>query len=211
MEAARSTPQEGTGDASEADAVAQVGPLDGVPADEAQDGTVSDVSAPAMPIPHVEALGLEVRLLGCLPLPCTLTIDVPGYGLVRVSSARWVVEAARRRGEPCWAPVAFEAAVYAVQEGRAGAREWAAWCALLTRPGWRLGPREALAGAIGLEETFRAAQPHRGAPPGTPPAEPRLTLGTFLRRVGATLVDAVVEPATPPRGGPQAATAEVDW
>lgn len=150
--------------------------------------------------PSHEVEGLEVRHLAELPVPCTLTLDVPGVGKVLVSTSRVRVELERRAGRPVWAPLGFELGAYAVQEGRARPEDWRGWCARLRARGWRLDEREALGGAAGVEDAWRAAR-RTGAP-----QEPRIALGRFLRLVGARLVSCEVE------GAPSAQeSAEVAW
>ena len=143
---------------------------------------------------------LEVRHLADLPVPTTLVLDVPGVGEVLVSTSRSRVEAARRAGRPVWAPLGFELAAYAVQEGRALPEDWRGWCARLRARGWTLGVAEALAGAAGVEDAWKAAR--RGARV----EQPRIVLGALLRLVGARLADVVVEDA---RGAQE--SAEVAW
>lgn len=147
-----------------------------------------------------EILSLEVRYLADLPVPCTLTIDVPSVGEVLLSTSRARVELERRAGRPVWAPLGFELGAYAVQEGRARPEDWRGWCARLRARGWRLDEREAFAGAAGVEDAWRAAR-RTGAP-----QEPRIALGRLLRLVGARLVSCEVE------GAPSAQeSAEVAW
>lgn len=134
-----------------------------------------------------EVEGLEVRHLADMPLPFTLVLDVPGVGGVLVSTSRARVERERRAGRPVWAPLGFELAAYAVQEGRALAEDWRGWCGLLRARGWRLDERVALGGAAGVEDAWRAAR-RTGAP-----REPRIALGRLLRLVGARLVSCDVE------------------
>jgi hypothetical protein len=147
-----------------------------------------------------EICSLEVRHFADLPLPSTLTLDVPSVGTVLVSTSRARVERERRAGALVWAPIGFELAAYAVQEGRALPSDWASWCGRLRAPGWRLEDREALGGAAGVEDAWRAARR------ANPVREPRITIGRFLRLVGARLLEVVVEDA------PSAAVAaEVVW
>ena len=133
----------------------------------------------------VEAL--EVRHFGDLPLPVTLVLDVPDVGKVLVSTSRARVEQARRNGRPVWAPLGFELAAYAVQEGRALPEDWRGWCGRLRARGWSLGVAEALGGAAGVEDAWRNAR--RGSVMG----EPRIALGALLRLVGARLARVEVE------------------
>jgi hypothetical protein len=143
---------------------------------------------------------LEVRHLADLPVPTTLVLDVPGVGEVLVSTSRSRVEAARLDGRPVWAPLGFELAAYAVQEGRALPEDWRGWCGRLRAREWRLDEREALGGAAGVEDAWRAAR-RTGAP-----QEPRIALGHLLRLVGTRLVSCEVE------GAPSAQqSAEVAW
>lgn len=141
---------------------------------------------------------LEVRHLADLPVPVTLVLEVEGVGEVLVSTSRERVERERRAGRPVWAPLGFELAAYAAQEGRALPEDWRGWCARLRAPGWALGVGEACAGASGVEDAWRAAR--RRATVG----EPRIALGRLLRLVGARLVEVVVEDAA-------RESAEVAW
>lgn len=147
-----------------------------------------------------EVCSLEVRHLADLPLPATLTLDVPGVGAVLVSTSRTRVERERRSGALVWAPLGFELAAYAVQEGRALPSDWTTWCVRLRAPGWRLEGLEAFGGAAGVEDAWRAARR------ANPVREPRVTVGRFLRLVGARLVEVVIEDAAS-----AAAAAEVTW
>lgn len=146
-----------------------------------------------------EICSLEVRYLADLPLPTTLTLDVPGVGVVLVSTSQARVERERRAGARVWAPLGFELAAYAFQVGRARPSEWQAWCGHLASPDWRLTAAVALGGAVGLEGDWRAAR--------RPPVrEPRITLGRFLHVSWSRLLDARVEDAS---GAAEAA--EVPW
>lgn len=136
-----------------------------------------------------EILRLEVRQLAEMPAPFTLTLDVEGVGVVFFSTSRERVERDRRAGVRIWAPLGFEVAAYAVQVGRALPSDWRGWCARLSARGWRLDEREALAGAVGLLDAWRAAR-RTGAP-----QEPRIALGRLLALVGARLVSWEVEAA----------------
>lgn len=147
-----------------------------------------------------EICSLEVRHFADLPLPSTLTLDVPSVGTVLVSTSRARVERERRAGALVWAPMGFELAAYAVQEGRALPSDWAGWCGRLRAPGWRLGEGEAFGGAASVEGAWRAARR------ANPVREPRITIGRFLRLVGARLLEVHIEDA------PSAAVAaEVVW
>lgn len=124
-------------------------------------------------------------------------------GEVVVSTSRDRVEHARRGGRPVWAPLGFELAAYAVQEGRALPEDWRGWCARLRARGWTLSVPEALAGAAGVEDAWRAARRHERV------EQPRIALGALLRAVGARLVEVVVEDGRSAQGAQE--SAEVAW
>lgn len=143
---------------------------------------------------------LEVRHLAEMPVPFTVVLDVEGVGTVLFSTSRARVERERQAGRPVWAPLGFELAAYAVQEGRALPADWRGWCERLRARGWSLGVPEALGGWAGVEDAWRAAR--RRAPVG----EPRIALGRLLRLVGARVLEVQFEDA---RGAQE--SAEVAW
>jgi hypothetical protein len=164
--------------AAQGNEVEQVGSTEPVPPRSAQESSGSH-----------EVDALEVRHLADLPVPTTLVLEVEGVGEVLFSTSRARVERERRAGRPVWAPLGFELAAYAVQEGRALPEDWRGWCARLRARGWHLDEREAFGGAAGVEDAWRAAR-HTGAP-----KEPRIAMGRLLRLVEARLVSCEAEGA----------------
>lgn len=142
-----------------------------------------------------EVRALEVRFLAELPARFTLTIvdrelDAP----VVVSTSRARVQQGRARRELVWAPVGFETAAFAVQEGRAGAREWRWWCRALRDASWRLSASQALRGGPSGDDEGRALEQRLEAARRVQPiGEPRITVGRFLDTVGAELVGVTME------------------
>ena len=128
---------------------------------------VGAVTGGDTPAEH-EILSLEVRYLADLPLPTTLTLDVPGVGIVLLSTSKARVESERQAGARIWAPLGFELAAYAFHVGRARPSDWQAWCGRLATPGWKLTEAEAFGGAAGIEGDWRAAR----RPPGPVPPSP---------------------------------------
>lgn len=138
------------------------------------------VATPVPPSKFAETEALEVRFLGALPVPFTLTLTQEGASepfYVSTDSAH--VQELRRLSRPVWAPVGFEYAAWAIQQDRATAADFARWCGRL-RAGWRLGLDEACAGVPGLIDAWRGAKTATGVR-----TEPSITLGALLRRVGA--------------------------
>jgi hypothetical protein len=135
-----------------------------------------------------EVRALEVRFLGDLPVPFTLSIrdHELGHPLL-FSTSRGRVEAARAARELVWAPLGFEVAAYAVQEGLADAQQWRWWCQELRDPSWRLA-------SVGRGEERRAAMVRlTSARRARPITEPTITLGALLDAVGAELVHVQIE------------------
>ena len=121
-----------------------------------------------------------MRFLGALPVPFTLTLTQEGASEpFYISTDASHVQELRRLSRPVWAPVGFEYAAWAIQQDRAGAKEFARWCGLL-RTGWRLGLDEVCAGVPGLIDVWRDAKTATGVR-----TEPSITLGALLRRIGA--------------------------
>lgn len=103
------------------------------------------------PVPHAEALAVHVLAWAQLPVPSSLELAHPSLGRVWFTAARSRAQDAFGRGEPCFAPSEYEAAVAGVLEGRADRHTFAAWVRTkLARPHWVLAPVEAVAGAAGL-------------------------------------------------------------
>jgi hypothetical protein len=142
-----------------------------------------DQALPVPPVPSsefAEVEALEVRFLGALPVPFTLTLTQEGASEpFYVSTDAGHVQELRRLSRPVWAPVGFEYAAWAIQQDRATASDFARWCGRL-RTGWRLGLDEACAGVPGLIDMWRDAKTATGVR-----TEPSITLGALLRRVGA--------------------------
>lgn len=132
------------------------------------------------PSEFAEVEALEVRFLGALPVPFTLTVTQEGASEpFYISTDAAHVQELRRLSKPVWAPVGFEYATWAIQQDRATALDFARWCRRL-RTGWRLGIEEACAGVPGLIDAWRDAKTPAGVR-----TEPSITLGDLLRRVGA--------------------------
>lgn len=144
-----------------------------------------------------EVRALEVRHLGELPIPFTLHLSDREIGPVLVSTSRHAVQEARKARQVAWTPIGFETAAYALQEGRAGAREWAWWCRELhRRPDWRLEAAQALRGGPTGDAEGRALVARlTAARRQRPITEPTITIGRMLDAVGALLVDVVLEEA----------------
>lgn len=120
-----------------------------------------------------EVSGLPAHLLGGLPLPTTLRLEVPGHpGIVSIASSAEVVRSERDSGGVVFDPAEWSALVTAAESDRLWPAELRAICARKAQaPRWTLDLDTALAGA-------RAA-----APAGW-------TIGKVLERVGARLLAA---------------------
>lgn len=123
----------------------------------------------------------EVRHLAELPVHFTMILATC-FGEVAFTTSRADADRLRRAGLPHWTPAQFELAAYAIQTDRAGRAQWDAWCAALGRSSWRLSEDEAMGLAWGLRSAFQAAR--RGGDV----AEPTITVGALLRKVGAHIL-----------------------
>jgi hypothetical protein len=148
-----------------------------------------------------EVEALEVRFLGALPVPFTLTLTQEGASEpFYISTDAAHVQELRRLSRPVWAPIGFERAAWAVQQDRVTAAEFARWCALL-RTGWFLKIEDACAGVPGLIDAWRDAKTATGVR-----TEPSITLGALLWRMGARVT--ALEFADERQGGQSATSAQ---